>query len=138
MSELHIVRPSCGEQAPTADAYRAACEALEKHRRRADELAAEVERLRANNNTAVFHLWWPDHPAWPGEIYVTCDKAMAAGEAIAVDYGPVDPASLVWVTGIAVGLSHSPSKPYHRWTLNAGQNRTGLVIDRCEIAGATR
>lgn len=43
MTNLHIVTPTT-EPAPTADAYQAACEALERHRERADKAEAAIER----------------------------------------------------------------------------------------------
>lgn len=44
MTDLHIVTPPIGVS-PTPDAYRAACEALEKHRQRADKAEAAAGQL---------------------------------------------------------------------------------------------
>lgn len=64
MPDLHIVRPSSGEAPPTWDAYNAACAALEKHRRRADDAEAEVARLNAELEPARYV--WGD-PGCAGE-----------------------------------------------------------------------
>jgi hypothetical protein len=54
---------------PTADAYEAACRALEKHRQRADVAEAEVKRLRAL-------VGEEDQPGWNG-----CSRAEAIRQA---------------------------------------------------------